>query len=266
MTMQLAKKNVLTIQLLSKGDTTIDDAVTTQEKWQQYVDSYTLVSLSFLYPQGRTDIYRHIQRKVWVNESNRHSWIGTSRTWSRKIRNLNSEAMRIYHWKSHTAATACSSYQVRHPINIVSQTKLTSSQRLKTTSIVRAQSNSSRALKLKRLNLRILRVTISERSLIGILNYDHLWDWALTDGWVVGVVVVFIYLYRLEYHMYDSDLLLAWFRAEQLFWWVFEPVVTGCWGVAIGMRSYAPSEKRYPYIIGAGSRVRLTLGSSQNQD
>lgn len=73
MTMQLAKKNVLTIQLLSKGDTTIDDAVTTQEKWQQYVDSYTLVSLSFLYPQGRTDIYRHIQRKVWVNASNRHS-------------------------------------------------------------------------------------------------------------------------------------------------------------------------------------------------
>jgi histone deacetylase complex regulatory component SIN3 len=34
----------MTIQLLGKGDTTIDDAVTTQEKWQQYVDSYTLVS------------------------------------------------------------------------------------------------------------------------------------------------------------------------------------------------------------------------------
>ena len=41
---QLAKKNVMTIQLLGKGDTTVDDAVTTQEKWQQYVDSYTLVS------------------------------------------------------------------------------------------------------------------------------------------------------------------------------------------------------------------------------
>ena len=34
----------MTIQLLGKGDTTVDDAVTTQEKWQQYVDSYTLVS------------------------------------------------------------------------------------------------------------------------------------------------------------------------------------------------------------------------------
>ena len=41
---QLAKKNVVTIQLLGKGDTTVDDAVTTQEKWQQYIDSYTLVS------------------------------------------------------------------------------------------------------------------------------------------------------------------------------------------------------------------------------
>jgi histone deacetylase complex regulatory component SIN3 len=45
--LQLAKKNVMTIQLLGKGDTTIDDAVTTQEKWQQYVDSYTLVSRPF---------------------------------------------------------------------------------------------------------------------------------------------------------------------------------------------------------------------------
>jgi histone deacetylase complex regulatory component SIN3 len=45
---QLAKKNVMTIQLLGKGDTTIDDAVTTQEKWQQYVDSYTLVSHPFI--------------------------------------------------------------------------------------------------------------------------------------------------------------------------------------------------------------------------
>lgn len=49
---QLAKKNVMTIQLLGKGDTTVDDAVTTQEKWQQYVDSYTLVSHHLSSPPG----------------------------------------------------------------------------------------------------------------------------------------------------------------------------------------------------------------------
>jgi paired amphipathic helix protein Sin3a len=49
---------VLTIQLLGKGDTTVDDAVTTQEKWQQYIDSYTLVS-SFSSIQYKADRQTH---------------------------------------------------------------------------------------------------------------------------------------------------------------------------------------------------------------
>jgi paired amphipathic helix protein Sin3a len=40
-------KNILSIQILGKEDLTVDDAETTQEKWRQYIDSYTLVSSPF---------------------------------------------------------------------------------------------------------------------------------------------------------------------------------------------------------------------------
>jgi histone deacetylase complex regulatory component SIN3 len=32
--------------VLGKEDLTVDDAETTQEKWRQYIDSYTLVSVA----------------------------------------------------------------------------------------------------------------------------------------------------------------------------------------------------------------------------
>jgi paired amphipathic helix protein Sin3a len=44
---QLAARKVVAVQLLGKEDLTVDDAVTAQEKWRQYIDSYALVR-----PQG----------------------------------------------------------------------------------------------------------------------------------------------------------------------------------------------------------------------
>lgn len=40
----IASRDIVAVQLLGKEDLTIDDAVTVEDKWRQYVDSYALVS------------------------------------------------------------------------------------------------------------------------------------------------------------------------------------------------------------------------------
>ena len=46
LTMQIASRGSIAVQLLGKDDLTVDDANTIQEKWRQYIDSYALVSSS----------------------------------------------------------------------------------------------------------------------------------------------------------------------------------------------------------------------------
>jgi len=158
---QLAKKNVMTIQLLGKGDTTIDDAVTTQEKWQQYVDSYTLVC----HPSPPTDVITDLQT---------HPTEGLGKQVKGPFLNRNLEKVSDQVQETQFGGNENLSLKIAYgsfrmffvpgAFNSSAIDKANDQQRPRTTSIVRVRKNNSKASLLRRQKLRGLRVIFLGRS------------------------------------------------------------------------------------------------------